>query len=42
MEQEKTMNPITLVKEWIARYKYKKKLAAKLKEAKEKDPYIYD
>ena len=35
-------NPIKFVKEYIARRKYKKQLEAKLKKAKEKDPYIYD
>jgi|AOAMet_66_BLW_10_1038536.scaffolds.fasta_scaffold42733_2 hypothetical protein len=38
----KTWNPVTIIKTMIARYKYKKTLKAKLKAAKEKDPYIYD
>ena len=35
-------NPIRLVKRLIQKRKYKKQLEAKLKKAKEKDPYIYD
>jgi len=37
-----TLNPVKLIKQWIANYKYKKRLAEKLKKLKDQDPFIYD
>lgn len=35
-------NPIRWIRDKIAEYKYNKKVKQRIKELKEKDPYIYD
>jgi hypothetical protein len=35
-------NPIRWIKDAIARYRYKKKIAERIKKLKEEDPYIYE
>lgn len=35
-------NPIKWIKNAIEKYRYKKKIAARLKKLRDDDPYIYD
>lgn len=37
-----TLNPIKLIKDWLATRKHKKALEAKLKKLQDEDPFIYD
>lgn len=37
-----TLNPIKLIKNWLAERRHKKKIAEKLKKLKDQDPFIYE